>query len=402
MFELIGKPVSTEYLERVFSDAEGQFHSLDYKSATDLLDPEVSSWCVDEICDAVGMPSDLRILFHKALTGHKVEGQDQLWGQLMGSVVSFIVLCLVNASVCWFAYEQTLNKRVNFSDLPLAVNGDDGLVRAPPTFLKTWKEISSCIGLIPSVGKTYSHNSYLNINSTSFVFEQGKFKLIPYVNMGLVYGMGRSASSGLSDIVNQTISSATIGARHRALLSSCPESMRMRVHEAFLKSNMKILKGTSLPWYIPETLGGVGLEPLIQETIPWDVDEQITRIYLRTSEGHKCGPSRRDVMIANSIRDRVHKSCHCRSVPTLQPIQARTIWQQAFYVKMDRSKIEVKDSESGFLDLATYYLTPTQVMKETTMEESMAVLRHNERAWTFLSSAMGDLPEGADLFLVDG
>jgi len=402
LFHLLGEPdVKPKFLQEVFSQSEGQFHSLDYKSATDLLDPEVSKWCVDEICDSVGMPSDLRLLFHKALTGHMVEGEQQLWGQLMGSVVSFIVLCIVNAAVCWYSYEISVGRSVSLENLPIIVNGDDGLVRASESFLSTWKEISSCIGLIPSVGKTYSHSTYCNINSTSFNYNEGVFELISYVNMGLVYGLGRSSTSSVGDIVDPTLSSATIGARHEALITNCPKGLRLQVHELFLKHNSKTLKSTTLPWYIPGSLGGIGLSPLLYEKFPEDVDDDVIRSYYTTSSGHKCGPSRMDVMIANSLRDKVHKSFSCRKIPTLQPIQARIIWQRAFH-ENDRNAIEVEDSQSGFLDLSTYYLIPTQVMKSTTLEESIAVLRHNERAWSFLSSAMGDLPEGADLFMVDG
>jgi hypothetical protein len=399
-FSLIGEPVSIEFLNKKFQDHEGQFHSLDYKSATDLLDPEVSSWCVDEICDAVRIPDDIRSLFHKALTGHEIEGVPQLWGQLMGSVVSFIVLCLVNATVCLYSYQECTNTRVGLRNAPIIVNGDDGLVRAPPSFLKIWKEISSCIGLIPSVGKTYSSDSYANINSTSFILSNGKFELIPYVNMGLVEGLGRSSASGVQDVVDNTKYSLSLGARHHDLLNSCPKDMRLAVHELFLRKNAKILKVSPLPWYIPEKLGGIGLQPLVVVTPSEDIDEPIIKSYEKTSTGHKCGPSRRDVMIAYSLIDKIHKSFRVKLVPTLQPIQARAIWQKAFFKNIkDRSIVEVNDSQSGFLDMATYYLTPTRVMVESDLEESMAILRHNERCWSCLSSIMGDLPEGADLFL---
>jgi len=216
--------------------------------------------------------------------------------------------------------------------------------------------------------------------------------------MGLVLGLGRSSAIGLRDIALETRFGSTVGARHHALLNSCPSDMILAVHELFLRRNSDLLKAVHLPWYIPEQLGGVGLKPLITEIIPWDVDEPTIRSYNLTSTGHKCGPSRSDVMIAFSLIDHRHREFHCRSIPTSQPVQARSIWQQAFF-NSKRSKSEVEDSESSFLDLATYYLTPSRVMRETTLEESLAVLRHNERCWTSLSLIMGDLSEGIDLFL---
>lgn len=268
-FRLVGETVTPEFLSEVFSPASGVFHSLDYQSATDLLDPEMSRVAVDGICDAVGMPEDIRQLFHKALTGHLVEDVPQVWGQLMGSIVSFIVLCIVNMAVIRHAFEIEHLCKISVVEIPAVVNGDDGLVRSSDRFVGIWESLARVAGLVPSLGKVYSHPVYCNINSTSYEFRTGKFKLIPYVNMGLVMGLGRSGvekvdvSVATQDYDNPFVKS--LGARHHALIESCPVHLRMAVHELFLQHNAETLKHTRVPWYVPESLGGVGLKPLIVE-----------------------------------------------------------------------------------------------------------------------------------------
>jgi hypothetical protein len=381
-FSLIGRgAVTPEFLTEVFGKADGLFHSLDYQSATDLLNPEISNLIVDEICDTVGLADDIRLLFKKALTGHLVEGEPQLWGQLMGSVVSFIVLCIANATVIRQAYELSTGIERTLSDLPIVVNGDDGLVRAPLDFLAKWQDIAALVGLQPSVGKVYTHSVYVNINSTSFNFRADKrdFELIPYVNMGLVNGQTRSGPSvSRSDVVDNT-EGLSLGSRHKALMESCPRDLRFAVHELFLLRNMKLLQSLRLPWYIPESLGGVGLLPQVRILNSDDFDE-ISREYYTTSSGHVCGPTKLDVMIALSIRDKVHRSFPVKLIPASQPIQARAIWQRRVSNR-DTLKARVKDTDMAFLDMCTYYLTPSLCMAQISDLSREACLHRNERAW---------------------
>jgi len=401
-FRLLGETVTPRYLSEVFAQSEGLFHSLDYQSATDLLDPELSGVCVEGICDAVGMPYDLRDLFHKALTGHLVEGLPQLWGQLMGSVVSFIVLCTINLAVVRHAYELTLNTRVSVVEIPAIINGDDGLVRAPREFSKIWESVAAVAGLIPSLGKTYTDEEYVNINSTSFLFENPKFVHIPYANMGLVYGLGRSGQSKVADVaveVGPYLSS--LGLRHHALLEMCPESMRLKVHEQFLLRNADALKSVRVPWYIPESLGGMGLKPLVSYDYgDGDVDS-IRRRYFRTSTGHRCGPSRTDVTIASVFRDRGYRTISVGRIPSQQPIRSRPVWQSVVRRQWGGGRsVQLSEADEVFMDLACYYLTPSLVAVELDKETRVSMVRRNERAWSYLYAQMGTyLDKGDDLFL---
>jgi hypothetical protein len=386
VFKLIGQPASPDFLSNVIAprprpEDEGDllFHSLDYESATDLFDPEVSSVVVDEICDTVGIPDDLRLLFHKALTGHTVEGDEQVWGQLMGSIVSFIVLCLANAAVCRRSYEISTGQQVSLNQCPLVVNGDDGLVRAPPNFLDIWKSIAASAGLKPSVGKVYSHPVYMNINSTSYEFDEGVIRHIPYVNMGLVNGLQRSGGQ-VALLLEETESDGftlSLGARHHQLIESCPYDLRESVHRLFLRKNASELKRTHLPWYVEESLGGVGLRPIFR----WsgkgdDVDDWgYTQVY---------GPDELDSLAARLIKFRMYPGPRPARVPTAQPILCRSIWSSRLGESPPASRRWLSASDEGFLDVATFYLLPRLVMTQKPISNDR--LRANERAWT---SALG-------------
>jgi hypothetical protein len=388
------------------------FHSLDYRSATDLLNPLMSKVAVDEICDSVGIPDDLKVLFHKALTGHLVEGDPQVWGQLMGSIVSFIILCIVNMAVIRHAYEQsTGGHSLALNEVPAVVNGDDGLVRADDYFSHLWESYALVAGLVPSIGKVYSHNIYANINSTSFLVKDNEFSHVKYVNMGLLMGLTRSGGkkssvhdvfgAGKSSSYENNFEAISLGARHHALIESCPFNLRLRVHESFLRHNEEILKNSHLPWYVPESLGGVGLKPIIAYVSDNGDFDNIVKSYMVTSTGHVCGPDRRDVAVANALRDRVHKQMSVGKVPSLQPVQTRSIWQPSVSrLDVRGRRTQISERDAAFLDLSTMYLFPSAVMKVSDESNRSERLHTNQRVWASLLKLHEDFSLlGDQLFL---
>jgi len=380
VFALIGETVTPAFLSQVLTprprpEAEGDnlFHSLDYESATDLLDPEVSTVIVDEICDTVGLPPDIRILFHKSLTGHKVEGEQQVWGQLMGSITSFIVLCLANAAVCRKSYEISTSTQLPLNKVPLVVNGDDGLVFGPPSFTPIWKSIAASAGLKPSVGKVYTHPVYMNINSTSFEFDEGVIRHIPYVNMGLVNGLQRSGGqvSAVQEETDVDGYGLSMGARHQQLLDTCPEHLTERVHEAFMRRNMDVLKKVRVPWYAPESLGGVGLRPLTRFVGADDIDDcKVVTVH---------GLKEDDARALKALESPFYTGVRPSKVPNSQPILCRSVWSSRVGLTR-RSHMKLLPHTEGFLDVATFFLLPRLVMLQKPV--STERLRQNERAWT--------------------
>jgi len=406
VFRLIGEPATAEFIQSVFTGVSGKFLSVDYASATDLLNPRLSLAAVNEIVRICGIPSDLAQMFRDALCGHTVEGSPQLWGQLMGSIVSFPILCIVNAAICRRSYEigEGLPWGISLAECPLLVNGDDGLLRCNAKTKETWSDLSALGGLTPSVGKVYYHDSYLNINSTSYSMIESKCTHHPYVNMGLVKGMTRSEGKMDSTLVTESDSAfGTIGSRHHELMNGCPDSIRLTVHKMFIRENYDMLKSVKVPWFVPESMGGVGLKPFTVMSSEEDVEE-IKLSYL-TVDGVRYGPSDLDLKCCRILINKYSHGCSVRKLPTSQPVQARQVWytKKGFDIpslhvlgSANSTLAACADSQSNvfsFLDLTTFYYCPSLVAKQ--VERKHSALRSNERAWESLTRAalsMSGLP----------
>lgn len=408
-FSLIGEPVKTEHFE-LFNRFIGDWLSIDYKAATDLLNPYLS-WCaMDELCVVTEVPSDLSELAHLALTGHAVmkpglplgviKLYKQLWGQLMGSIDSFPILCLVNAALCRYSYEIGEGGLAGWLDLhktPLLVNGDDGLLRCSLSTKVVWQQISSLGGLQPSVGKVYFHPHYLNINSTSFWFSDQGFEPILYVNMGLVMGLTRSqgrVGQGLialkqdGETVHEQSSGQSLGARHHELISSTPDFLRFKVHALFVKKHRDILDSVHVPWWVPESMGGVGLMPFVKGDRSGYLNDPVT--------GHRLGPSDIDLKCVRILLTSA-KDLGPRALPNSQPIEARIVWYDKLPPGINKLyELKSKSEESfssalvfkrnqddlfGLLDTSTYYLQPSRVTEVLSDLKPSRILRGNERVW---------------------
>jgi len=305
-FRLIGKPVDPlDVLDRMGQKgcAENQFFvSGDYSAATDEIEPWVSQVIVDRLCQNLELPSDVRALFHRALTQHifDLTGREdealrsalgapfrrQRNGQLMGSIVSFPILCMANAALCRMACEIGADRKFTLADCPLLVNGDDCLFRTTMEGYKAWQDAGKIMGLSESIGKTFTSKSYLNINSESFLYlPDGKrtvmvvrdgvpvrrpqpYMAVPFVNWGLILGLKRSAGFG-DEKEKMTgvflVDDQGFAMRARELVEKAPEDMQSAVFKRFLNRHWDRLHQVRLPWYIPTRLGGIGL-PIVRGT----------------------------------------------------------------------------------------------------------------------------------------
>lgn len=124
--------------------------------------------------------------------------------QLMGSKLSFILLCLCNAGL-YLAVRKRTDKRLGiawtkermlFWLLMVLINGDDLLTQFTQQEIDDFLEIGKDVGLRMSVGKVYQHDRYANINSTSFdcPIEDGHAMCVPYLNTGLFFGQNKVMS----------------------------------------------------------------------------------------------------------------------------------------------------------------------------------------------------------------
>jgi len=414
-FSLIGNPYGyhstlAEYLEERLHawkplNPEEEYISGDYKAATDNFFKWVSDTTAEAISKAFGLPEDLKALFKEALTGftlvYKGEERVQEKGQLMGSIVSFPVLCIVNAAITRFAYELGLpiRAKVSLRDCPMAINGDDVAFRATKASRDAWRTIIKVAGLQESVGKTYYSKEFVQINSTNFVVvntTEGRtaLHLVRYVNLGLLYGLKKS---GERVSLNDEDQYNTIGKRYRDLLDVCPEYMRNKVSKFFAQWHHEQLHAYRLPWYIPEWLGGYGMTGLKE---PSNLDRRIaTRILLnwKNAEPIPLGTRVAQWNIEQIAKERLRKEgVHFHTVERedafteeyeqLLKIERLDILLDSNYKETDL----FNDVEGGHLQESRerrearrkgIHREKIITKKELRTRRSKQALKHNERLW---------------------
>jgi hypothetical protein len=144
------------------------FVSGDYESATDNLNGHLQREILSLILSQTesvpkgildSAPSMLRSVLEVVLAGGSVETRTQERGQLMGNLLSFPLLCLVN--YLGFRYYSR-------SQGPVRVNGDDIVFRSTEQEANRWMEKVQGSGLVLSKGKTLIHRRYFSINSCMF------------------------------------------------------------------------------------------------------------------------------------------------------------------------------------------------------------------------------------------
>jgi hypothetical protein len=116
-------------------------------------------------------------------------------GQLMGSPISFPFLCAINFICYWTSINRFIGVHCPHRLLPVLINGDDILFRSNVDHYKIWKEVISEVGFTLSLGKNYTHPSYLTINSELYEFrtrpDQEEFLKLEYFNVGLLIAQSK-------------------------------------------------------------------------------------------------------------------------------------------------------------------------------------------------------------------
>jgi len=203
-FRLIGRTLSpTDLIDlKKHANYDDEWFSVDYSGATDGLSWKYSGRIFRyliallperdrKIAMQVLGPHNLH--YPDATTGKKIERGVMRTGQLMGSILSFPILCLANLGVYLSVMEEH-NKFMSFDQKleHVLINGDDMLYAAPASLWDSHIEVAAKVGLKMSVGKAYHHRAYANINSVSFHYNIRDHLNTPYqidfLNVGLIFG----------------------------------------------------------------------------------------------------------------------------------------------------------------------------------------------------------------------
>ncbi|APG76986.1 RNA-dependent RNA polymerase [Beihai narna-like virus 3] len=309
--QLVGGPVTddimSEFLQKCDPLDSREFLSGDYTAATDYFDPELSNLCLEAACDSIGVPFEDKGILLKALTGHdlfQVEEPgsppiyrgEQRRGQLMGSPISFPVLCLMNVAASRLSLEKTSGRRLSLNTLPMLVNGDDLLMRATPEEYEDWKATTSYMGLIPSIGKNFRSPDIATINSEMWqIWRETPSKDVrstasrlglriagPFrgrksqiIQMGMLWGSVKGGASGAAQAWGDKAKISGLAELQseslmlRDFLSSCPNAGRAYQFMAEERLGPLLAKvPPGVPLCLPPWLGGLGF-PLPPEGSPY-------------------------------------------------------------------------------------------------------------------------------------
>jgi hypothetical protein len=285
---------------------DSMFLSGDYFDATNCIRAELSSAAAESISSILCLGPLMTRLFCESLTDHTYvktfkEGYslelNQKGGQLMGSITSFIVLCMVNAAICGSAIEISRKRyrSLTLRHMPLMINGDDCLFLANRNCRDLWSIFGKIAGLEPSVGKCYYSKDFLQINSQNFmrvnpyVFYRltntesdwpdaqpywSNFKRIGKVLISLVEGNPRSVAKGCD---TDFFKIANLQARQSEILNLCPPELRQSTNNYFYQVNHELISSSGVPWYVDPSYGGLGLRPKDLEKTSEDCISQIDR-----------------------------------------------------------------------------------------------------------------------------
>jgi hypothetical protein len=196
--------------------------------------------------------------------GRRMYRVHQQRGQLMAAKLSFPILCLANYVAYSCALQEYLSgsqgshgllRRFRNGDLPVLVNGDDMLFRAPPDFFPVWFKHASDVGFVLSAGKNFVHSRYCTINSQLFDMEAGReLGLLP---SGLITGQAKVTGRDWAAKLSIQHVSYEICRLSRDPATTFHRWTQIPDTERRLKA---LSRGGCLNWFVDPLLGGCGLE----------------------------------------------------------------------------------------------------------------------------------------------
>jgi hypothetical protein len=231
-----------DYLVRADDEV---FLSGDYTSATDDMNIHIYK----EICSEIGkhLPSLAELIQWEA-DSHQIDFSPssgiasirQETGQLMGSLLSFPILCLVNAfTICKATNTSLDNVRAQF-------HGDDVAAVIKPSEYQIWKNCAAEVGLTLSQGKNYVSTKFVSIDSQLWYLKDSKLNKSLTGKYSLIFGK----DAGLDSVI---------------------EAQRLGFSVDYIRKNMKHqLKQTKRSLDLSYEVGGLGLHSRREILTPFE------------------------------------------------------------------------------------------------------------------------------------
>jgi hypothetical protein len=191
-FRLIGRKLCPTDILEIKDVTKSHWFSVDYSAATDSLSSiygmrimrEILRYVPDKYRKGAERVLGNHRLWYPTSDGYPVCQGVQKNGQLMGSILSFPILCLANLGLY-------LSLSPDHHPNKVLINGDDMLYCADLPMWEKHVEKGKEVGLLMSPGKAYYHDTYCNVNSVSFHCHLSESTLpreIPFLNVGLMFG----------------------------------------------------------------------------------------------------------------------------------------------------------------------------------------------------------------------
>jgi hypothetical protein len=242
---LVGPPTAKKFSRAGFRFDGTPILSGDYKSATDNLSVEIAEVILDEILNTSRLPFSLRSYAFASLrpsVEYPSLGASRLTrGQMMGSLLSFPLLCLQNYCATTYALGK----------VPMLINGDD--VAAETLTPSRWFDVLPMTGLEPEKDKTGVSSTKLSLNSTEFLVEKGEVRIAPFVR--------------LSQLGPQAVP-LSLGRTHNEFVANLKGEMRLRASRTFIAAHKRTLTRMQL------SLHSLGFSRTV-----YDADKAILRLH---------------------------------------------------------------------------------------------------------------------------
>nr|UJQ92789.1 MAG: putative RNA-dependent RNA polymerase [Narnaviridae sp.] len=212
------------------SSSEDLWLSGDYTAATDNFPMSVTEALLEGILTGIDHEptrkwaryelSPHRILYPNGKSGVQTSGQ------LMGSLLSFPLLCFLNDFIV---------RKSGFLPGHYLINGDDVVAKGPRDVIANWRRLAPQVGLSLSLGKNYIDPHFCCVNSQLFYDAE----------------------------VQHTGKASTIVRRGRSLGACFSEAQfyypgSVEIYSNFIRKNITLLRETPQSLYIPTHLGGLG------------------------------------------------------------------------------------------------------------------------------------------------
>jgi len=311
-FVLTGEWVRADHLDSRFGKrvSEGALlNSGDFSAATDNVPSEISRAILGVMMRSTYPASDKdRGCYHRffsegmnSLTENVIQYGDlqkqQKRGQLMGSLLSFPVLCVFNFCVwaiahyeaqyasrgqSWKSFLRRLSKRHFLQTLPVLINGDDILSCCDLMEYGSWSRLVKEVGWTLSVGKSYLHSQVAVINSQVFRWKKEGFEHVLVFNNGLLGPVGQGRSSAW---LGEQPPVDSVGELATQFLRG--SKVPLESAKDFVRAHRKVLSRTKRPLFLSKRLGGLGGKfPKLGDFERWEQPGWVPR-YARTCRKEK-------------------------------------------------------------------------------------------------------------------